>query len=147
MAEPELVNVFRADTGTVLSLFTASTSCADALDYLTTKYGAGFLEWTSEGRVIPVTKSSFPTLPLTGKLEWHGRPGVGEVTLTRHLASQAAEMQVAVQQAVEQATKHLKEEIKQKLEGNFDSCTPFTCWDDDASSSVAQATKVPDSAP
>lgn len=50
-----------------------------------------------------------------------GRPGVGEVTLTRHLASHAGEIRVEVQQAVEQATKHLEEEIKftrqQLLEG------------------------------
>ncbi|GFH16270.1 hypothetical protein HaLaN_12656 [Haematococcus lacustris] len=127
MAEPELVNVFQAGTGTVLSPFTATTSCADALDYLTAEYGAGVLKWTSEGRVIPVTKSSFPTLPLTGKLDWHavattqapahvvaGRPGVGEATLTRNLASQTGEIQVVLHEAEVRSTAHL-EEMKQEM--------------------------------
>ncbi|KAL6764993.1 hypothetical protein V8C86DRAFT_1221603 [Haematococcus lacustris] len=127
MAEPELVNVFQAGTGTVLSPFTATTSCADAQDYLTAEYGAGVLKWTSEGRVIPVTKSSFPTLPLTGKLEWHvlatihapahvaaGRPGVGEATLTRNLASQTGEIQVVLHEAEVRSTAHF-EEMKQEI--------------------------------
>ncbi|KAJ9506375.1 hypothetical protein QJQ45_019524, partial [Haematococcus lacustris] len=127
MAELELVNVFQAGTGTVLSPFTATTSCADAQDYLTAEYGAGVLKWTSEGRVIPVTKSSFPTLPLTGKLEWHalattqapahvtaGRPGVGEATLTRNLASQTGEIQVVLHEAEVRSTAHF-EEMKQEM--------------------------------
>ncbi|KAJ9524548.1 hypothetical protein QJQ45_024131 [Haematococcus lacustris] len=103
MAEPELVNVFQAGTGTVLSPFTATTSCADALDYLTAEYGAGVLKWTSEASCTDSHCVCFA-----------GRPGVGEATLTRNLASQTGEIQVVLHEAEVRSTAHL-EEMKQEM--------------------------------